>query len=612
MSVGRVFFAWVASGETFDAQVHAREDEQVFDLTISEREGEFATATLTVQNPRIGLLAPARKQRVFISAEIDGQVRLLFSGRVVGVPANITGEVIELEFIARPDNHAAVLSTFISQLKTMPQFHPALVSTEQQNDPTAVLEGFAGLLHWDRATGDLSLAPIAHDGTQFVAYVDGAFMEDSLDVSFSSAPIDRVIIDLDVSYTQQVPVFSQPWFKNPDGAYGGEWSETIFSGASGRIETLTPEDFVASWFSPGDSIDGGWTVAGAYLEVDGQERVTVTVPVSVAPPRDKTFTGSSYPIDFFAHQLRGNLVLQGMYEQPRRELVTIDVQANLQPVVEFGEPERMTLSAEGADIAPRTAFSISKSFRAPSASGDGYLTRVLSASIARAALTRPSLLTDLELAAPILTAATARAVARLAKAARCVTASFDMPFDQAVGLSVASVVRIADPRIPGGVMTGKVMSLDLELSGDGLCIARLEIGCSIGRAAIASTPAVVSVSGSAPFEPPVVTRCRTFGPDDGSYAVISERIRNGKSAQVQALLDADVAAEVSPYAAMGYRWAQTVDDEAALEALERVLQEVPTEIDAAFADLEPTDETEIQISAFLSGPVGILQDISME
>ena len=100
--IGQIFFAWVASGEGWDPGIHARHDEQVFSLSISETEGEFALATVRVRNPRTGLLSPARKQRCFISAELDGVPVLFFSGRVVGIPVSLAAETCELEFVGRP------------------------------------------------------------------------------------------------------------------------------------------------------------------------------------------------------------------------------------------------------------------------------------------------------------------------------------------------------------------------------------------------------------------------------------------------------------------------------------------------------------------------------
>lgn len=65
--LGRIYFSYVDDGEAFNPLVHNREDEKVFNLKITQSEGEFAQASAEIKNPRQGLLNPSRKKRVFIS-----------------------------------------------------------------------------------------------------------------------------------------------------------------------------------------------------------------------------------------------------------------------------------------------------------------------------------------------------------------------------------------------------------------------------------------------------------------------------------------------------------------------------------------------------------------
>ena len=51
-------FAWVDEGEPFVAS----NDEDVFAFDLSHLEGEFATLTVELKNPRVGLLASGRKR----------------------------------------------------------------------------------------------------------------------------------------------------------------------------------------------------------------------------------------------------------------------------------------------------------------------------------------------------------------------------------------------------------------------------------------------------------------------------------------------------------------------------------------------------------------------
>ena len=55
------YFAWVDSTETTFTAAHKREDEQILSIKIDHAEGDFPSCDIEIKNPRIGLLAPARK-----------------------------------------------------------------------------------------------------------------------------------------------------------------------------------------------------------------------------------------------------------------------------------------------------------------------------------------------------------------------------------------------------------------------------------------------------------------------------------------------------------------------------------------------------------------------
>lgn len=605
MSVGKVYFAWVELGEAFDAATHAREDEDVFSVRISEEEGAFAVASVEIRNPRRGLLSPVSRQRAFISAEVDGQVTLLFSGRVVGVPASITGEVLEVEFIGRPDDHAAVQAAFVQQLQQSSRYHPALVAEADREDLTATLEAFAALPHWDRATGQLTLAPISNEGIQQV--VDLVPLEDRFEVTFGAAPLDRVAVELDLAWEQTSPVLSAPLKAAPSSIAVGTLADMF----GGNPRSFTGEDFATRWPRPGDTLDGGWTVKSGYLEVDEVEKVTLDVDVNVAAPRDPAYAEPTWSLDVFRTRFNGNLVLSAFYRQPRRERVRVEVQADLQPVVVFPEPELVALQADGKDVVPDGLLQLQTTFLAPSTSTDGFATTTFFMNVEKIELAKPALASS-GIFQPVLDAAVARAEARLRKSARCVTAFFQVPLGDAVQLDSASVVRISDDRIPGGSMTGKIVALELVVSGDGQAYAEIEIGSSVGRAEFASGVPAFVPEYEAPEEPEVVTYCRQIGVDDGERAFRYARIRNDHVNQEALIRGLDLGAEMSRFASFGYLWAQEVDDAAAKEVIERTLQENPTELDAELVSLEPVDETLVEVTAQPFGTIGIVADINLE
>jgi len=75
----------------------------------------------------------------------------------------------------------------------------------------------------------------------------------------------------------------------------------------------------------------------------------------------------------------------------------------------------------------------------------------------------------------------ARAAARLRIRARVVEIEFDCPFERAIQLSCRKNAVLYDPRLPGGVAAGKIISYSFSASGDTqLLIGHVKIGCSVG------------------------------------------------------------------------------------------------------------------------------------
>ncbi|MBO4169557.1 hypothetical protein [Cereibacter azotoformans] len=607
MSVGQVFFAWVADGEAFDAGVHAREDEDVFRLTISESEGEFAVATIEIRNPRAGLLSPARRQRCFISAELDGVVALLFSGRVVGPPAGLGRETIEIEVIGRPDDWQAVQAAFVEQLKLDPRYHPALVAEEDRSDLTAVLEGYSALPRWDRVTGELSLAALTNEGTQPVIDMTDHVMDDSLDVTFGGSPVTTVVVELDLTWEQVCPVMSKPYSAPPGRQASGVIAQAL---DGGRCSTMTPDAYQSSWPAAGASLDGGWSVIGSYLR-----RTTSSIPytrmisVTEAAPSDVSYAGSEYAIQFPIVAFDGELLLGGVYRQPRREIVRIAVSSDIQPVSLDTSTEVLSLSAAGEDISASTPFSITGSYGVLDDETGEVVQRSVTSSVTRGTLAHPRLAIQSE-AEPLIVAAVARAEARLRTAARCVDVEVEVPLEIGATLTSASVVRVVDDRIPGGSVTGKVTSVELEISDT--TIARISFAASVGRSTVASGAAAEVQGYAEPYEPPVVTNCRLFGTGSGQWLFDDLRVRNQAPAQRTVADGVSVTAEISRYADLGYTWAQRVDDQAAVTAIGEALADVPTELVATLRRLDAVDETVTDVECIMSAPVQIVRDIDLE
>src|SRR5271155_5919588 len=105
---GPFYFHWVPGIPTgvpaWDPSF-AVEDEQIFSIVIEHTEGNFASLTIVLVNPEIGLLAAGRNLWAWLAwdsspAQDGSAIEPVFYGRLVGIPADIDGQTVSLEFIA--------------------------------------------------------------------------------------------------------------------------------------------------------------------------------------------------------------------------------------------------------------------------------------------------------------------------------------------------------------------------------------------------------------------------------------------------------------------------------------------------------------------------------
>src|SRR5579864_90752 len=92
-----------------------------------------------------------------------------------------------------------------------------------------------------------------------------------------------------------------------------------------------------------------------------------------------------------------------------------------------------------------------------------------------------------------------KARARLRLRSRAVKVEFEAPFDDCLTLSCRKNVTLFDPRLPGSVATGKVVSYTLSCNEQGKLIGRIEVGCCVGLAnsvpTITGTPEYTAATG---------------------------------------------------------------------------------------------------------------------
>ena len=176
---------------------------------------------------------------------------------------------------------------------------------------------------------------------------------------------------------------------------------------------------------------------------------------------------SGIDVRFPLWELAVSMSVDFAVERPRSERVVLLVSAGLQPMMidGVGEPEVLSISTSAVGEAIDGAYPIG--------------------SLAR----RSYVQTDRGRAT--LLALVARARARLRSRARAIEVSAEVPFAEAVALTLRHNATISARQLPGGTATGKVAGLSLAMSG-GRLSASLRIGCSVGDGVAYAGAAIVS------------------------------------------------------------------------------------------------------------------------
>ena len=475
-------FAWANASETVFGPEHLVEDEKVLSIAIEHSEGDFPSLSIVIKNPRIGLLAPARKTWAWLS---HGGVPLFF-GRLVGVPSNINQNAVTLEFIGRPADYAAQKAALAVSLRVLPYYDPVFVTPEAQVDPDAVLEARPAMWHIDRATLAVTTSHIlvGEDGVE--EFLENEVPYDSVSISIGQVPTRSLAVSADVSWTQS--------------------AQGSIDVGTYHFESYAGKALIDNWPKPGDSIDGGYTVSVGFAadnyNIDGTEPASFSVSWSNEERKHETGDTLSTSISSTIAPLRGpsikvpltsgsksgegeasvsstwlrvplwavtaGLSVNYQAARDRQERIQFTMRANLQPLVTLpGEEEVAKLHIGGGDVGillPDGSLPI----------GDARNRSYFSS--ARGLQSLEYLLH--------------RARSQLMAAGRAVTVSWDCSFERAKQLSCRKNALLHDHRLPGGQAQGKIVKYSLSLDGDsGKPIGHVEIACSIGYGgAIASGP----------------------------------------------------------------------------------------------------------------------------
>lgn len=499
---GPFYFAWVEASETtFDPIAHAREDEDVASLQVTHSEGDFAQLEIEIRNPRIGLLAPARKvwawvsfNRAFVpdepeqvseeseseseSEESESEsldIVPLFFGRLVGVPNNMHLEVVTLIFTARPADYSARKETLAATMRVAPYYDPVFISADRRNDPDVVLEGYSRVWHIDRVTHIVTASDVltGEDGVE--EFLESEVPYDTIGVTLGQTPLRSVQVDGVVQWTQsaqgQIVVYDKESFICPTAALASVWPKTGTSIGGGWEVTFgeahsSIDDIKSKVFSGqtetidinGQTLNGSLSSTEPDPPIGGARYVTSFSSTSSASGGvSQSTSGIEIPTDV---TVWGSLTLNYKAARARQEHIRFTLSADMQALVTMpGEEETLLLPVSGTDVgvpledASVPIFDSTRRSYFPTARGIQSVEYLI--MLARA---------------------------RLVQRARAVEVNFECSFDRAIALSLRKNALLHDDRIPGGSALGKIVKYSFSADGDtGRLIGTVTMGCAVGH-----------------------------------------------------------------------------------------------------------------------------------
>lgn len=439
------YFTWTDQDTSFDPEIHCHDTTNIFNLTIAQKEGLFATATVTLEN-----FYPTHTY-CFITWGRE----LLFKGRLASAPQSLDQGLMQLKFIARNDDYQHIIAEL--QPTTDALFH------EQMRLSDALLSR-QELLYCDRRDHSLSLSNILV-GQQTQNLGDN-FFYDSLNMAVVGTPVQSIAVEVNAEWQQEctgkVDITENLKRRTPHG----------------MLSTLSP-NFAERWWRPGQKLPGSnYSVYFAGMtKVQPPQTGALNIYPRVSNPIQINGQAKTLPRHWYIPEL----ILAYKYKQKRHEVAKFTLQQavqdgfdpvhkkltfNLQKLIETNQvwqPEM--IYHRGARVAhDEYVWQCQTAHQALAQFEPAYWQRLRRGVHISDQSIRGSFFTT-ERGVQALDYAYKAATAHLVNSARALRVTVRGKFEDLYTITTDHSLTIADPRLPGGTVTGKVYSYTICADG---------------------------------------------------------------------------------------------------------------------------------------------------
>ncbi|MBO4405290.1 MAG: hypothetical protein J5821_01010 [Alphaproteobacteria bacterium] len=195
----KIFFNWC---DNFNDDSEWGNDEEIFSLSIVQREGSFATARVSIKTKKL------EHKFARIGIEKDGRIKTIFRGKLISFPLSCEGSIMTVEILSEPSDYQNQLSDFSQKnLKQYEAKNPEIIFDDlffsEKDNPTVFLEGSSKIFYWNMSTGKLSLSDINYGERTFeISKQD--ILRNSTQIKLAREPYGEVRLNLSASWIQKV------------------------------------------------------------------------------------------------------------------------------------------------------------------------------------------------------------------------------------------------------------------------------------------------------------------------------------------------------------------------------------------------------------------------